>query len=295
MISYRKRYVKTNISRVGPRRPLFLRFGFWLTILILIVITATLYLLIFHPTFQIENILIFGNDRIEKKDLENLILKNINKRILAIGGFSQFWEFNSKSIFLANSEKIKKQILKEFPGIEEVEVVKIFNHTIEVKVKERIPAAIFCYLDKSGAENEENCFFIDKNGVAFEQLFLMPQNMVVIRQSQKIERITIGKEAVNKNIMDLVLKLEENLKKNFQIRPIEAVLASPLRVNIKTSEGWKIYLDTKPKTEEDSEIEKLMLLLKNEINAEQRKNLRYIDLRPKNKAVICDNKICGGG
>jgi cell division septal protein FtsQ len=282
----RRTHIKAKINRASSSKSLFLNSKFWLLIFLVITALAASYFVIFYKDFQVNKIIISGNDKIDTKYIESLIESNVNKRILSIAGPSGSWEVVSRSIFLLNPEKLKGQLLKEFPVIESVEVIRKFMQTIEVNLKERVPVAIFC---------EEDCFFTDKNGTAFEPLFVMPQNMVIVRQSAKLEDIIVGKEVIHKNIMDLILDTEKNLKDNFKISIKEALITTPTRLNIKTSEGWKIYLDIYPDSKESSQSTKLNLLLTTGIPPEQRKNLRYIDLRPKDKAIVCDNNTCGAG
>ena len=79
---------------------------------------------------------------------------------------------------------------------------------------------------------------------------------------------------------------------NFKINLDEVMITSPLRLDADTNEGWHIYFDLGPNSDINSQLKKLDLLLNGGISAESRKNLRYINLTPQNKAIVCDNKTC---
>jgi len=298
MTSFRKKHIKSKIHKIKPKKSIFKRLWFWIVLLFLIVIFSAFYFFLFYSGIQIKNIVISGNQKIASKDIENLISDNINNKILGIGS----WEVNSKSIFLINSEKLKREILNKFPLIESVKIDKIFMQTLIFEINERVAIAVLCpSLDKTielevtleGEYSENgNCYFIDAGGIIFEPVNEIPQDMVIVRQETNDAQISVGKKAVQQNIIDLVSKVEKSLKDNFQINLKTAIVISPVRLNIETKENWQIYFDLNPDADTNSQITKLNLLFSNGISADDRKNLRYIDLRPKDRAVVCDNDTC---
>ena len=60
-----------------------------------------------------------------------------------------------------------------------------------------------------------------------------------------------------------------------------------------TSKNWQIYFDLSSDSDINSQLTKLNLLLNGGISADDMKNLHYIDFRPKDRAIICDNATCG--
>jgi hypothetical protein len=103
-----------------------------------------------------------------------------------------------------------------------------------------------------------------------------------------------GEDVVAQNIINAISKIQKSLKDNFQIDLKEALVASSVRLNVTTSENWQIYFDLSPESDINLQLTKLNLLLNGGMSADSRKNLRYIDLRPQDRAIICDNKTCGG-
>jgi cell division septal protein FtsQ len=291
-MSYRKRHVKFRIHKAKPRKSIFKRLWFWILILFLIIVFTGCYFLIFYSGAQIKDIVIFGNQKVATSDIENLISGNISHRILGIGD----WQISSKSIFLIDSDKLSKEILNKFPVIEAAEIKRKFMQTLQLQINERAPVAVFCQADENAAPENEDCYFIDKNGIIFEAVHAVPQEMAIVRQNTHVA-LFIGEKAVQGNIMDLFVNAEKNLKDNFQISIKNAKIVSPAKLNVQTDEGWLIYFDLSENFDIDSQITKLNLLLSNKLSAGPegytRKNLRYIDLRPRDRAVVCDNSACG--
>jgi hypothetical protein len=285
-VSYRKKHIKRKVHHLKPKKHFFKKPLFWLCILFLIIIFAIFYFFVFYSKFQITEVLISGNEKIQNKEIENIAWNNINKKIITLGN----WNLISKSIFLTSPNIISKNILQKLPQIESVKISKKFPQTIFLEIKERKPFAVFCQPasatrpnlgDAIGlpvdVPNTEKCFYIDKNGIIFEALEKIPENITIVRQWLEDKEIFVGKRVIEKNIIDAIFKLEKILKDNFQIDIKEAIVSSPLRMDIKTSENWQIYFNLR--TDTDFQIAKINLLLKDEISKDKRKNLQYIDLR----------------
>ncbi|MGA2417812.1 MAG: FtsQ-type POTRA domain-containing protein [Candidatus Staskawiczbacteria bacterium] len=285
-MSYRKKHIKSKIHRIRPRKSIFRRLWFWIVILFLIIVLFIFYLVLFYPGLQIKNIVVSGNDKISTQELQDVIFNNANT------GLVKFWNFQitSKSIFLFNINKIDKEILEKFPTIEKVTINKKLPQTIMLGVTEREPVGVFC--------DNNNCFLIDNNGIVFEPLSTNPANVLIVRQDPKGTpengQVFTGEDVVAQNIINAISKIQKSLKDNFQIDLKEALVASSVRLNVTTSENWQIYFDLSPESDINLQLTKLNLLLNGGMSADSRKNLRYIDLRPQDRAIICDNKTCGG-
>lgn len=285
MVSYRKKHLKGKISKIKPRKSILKKLWFWILLMIFFIVCATLYFLFFSEKFQIENILVFGNEKTESEDLLELVEKNSNIKLANL----YFWQINSKSIFLASSKKISQQILKDFPKIESVKLKKVFPKTLQLYITERIPVGIYC---ENQEDENQHCFFVDKNGVAFENIYYghnienEGQKMFIVRQNVEEKYVHLGQNIVEQNIISALLKVEGMLNENFEINLGEALVTNPLRLNIKTNEGWQIYFNLDPEYNINSQIAKLGLLLKDEIPKENRAILKYIDLRFKDRAQV---------
>jgi len=294
-MSYRKRHVKYKIHRIKPKISIFKRLWFWIAILILIIISFAAYFALFYSGFQLKNVVISGNVKVKTQDLQSIVSK------YAATGLINFWDIKitSGSIFLINEDRIKNDILEKFPEIEKLTIAKNFPQTLTLDVAERKPLGVFC-------DNNDNCFLIDQNGVVFEPIATAQEvdilrlsqgeccKMSIVRQSAENGQVFAGQQVVPQDVTSAIAKIQKSLKDNFQIDIKEALIASSMRLNITTNENWQIYFDSSSGSDINLQITKLDLLLNGGMSAASRKNLRYIDLRPKDRAIICDNSTCGG-
>jgi len=194
---------------------------------------------------------------------------------------------NSKSIFLINTGKINKEIMNKFPEVGKVDISRDFPQTLTLKITERKPIGAYCKSDNS-------CFSIDNSGIIFESLSGPSADTTILRQTINDSQAIVGQKIIAKNIIDTIFKIQKLLKDKFKIDLKEALIADSSRLDITTSENWKIYFDLNQNSDIEMQITKLSLLLNEGISADSRKNLRYINLSPKDRAVVCDNSTCGG-
>lgn len=241
---------------------------FWLGISVLAVLGGTFYFLLLSAVFQVKSINISGQDKTPKSEIEGLVLKALDKKLLF---------FNSRSIFLTDFKKITKDILDSFPVISEAKLKKEMPDTITLAVTERKTAAVFC--------QNGNCFYMDKAGVIFENA---PSDIQMLKV--RYENLDFGgqinarpaRNVVGEALLSSVLGIESKLKNDFGVSLKEAVIVSEDRVNLETFDGWKIYLNSKGDL--DWQLSKLKTLLDKEIPQEKIKDLEYIDLRFGNSA-----------
>ncbi len=292
MVSHRKNNINSKIYKKKHKKFIFLKLWFWATVLIIFFIIYVLYLIIFYSGFQLKNITVSGNNSIKTQDIENVVSE------YAVTGLINFWDIkiSSRSIFLVNTNRLREGILDKFPVIEGLIINKSFPKTINLNVIERKPIGAFC---SSTDGRDDKCFLIDNNGVIFSALggpasgWEGQKDITIVRQLLNKEEVFVGKQVVEKDIINTIYKIKKNLEDNFQIYIKDVLIASPLRLNVITNENWKIYFDLDVGYNIDSQIIKLNLLLNGGISSNSRENLRYIDLRPKDRAIVCDNPTCG--
>ena len=263
MKKYRKPY------RVKKKKSIFRNRFFWLGILILIVFIGLFYFLVFSSFFQIKEIKISGNSafaealadrqKISVENIQEVIEKEIEQRVLFLP---------SKSIFLADFPKIKAKISEIFPQIAQINCKREFPDTLTVTIEERKPTAVF--------NQEDLYFFLDKEGIIFENTLAGGQ-LIKIKKAIKDKELKLGDRVLEKELISAILEIESKLENDLKI-PIEEVLVvSDERINIKTSDGWEIYLN--PKGDIEWQLTKLRVDLEEEIPQERRKDLEYIELR----------------
>ena len=264
--------------QVKSKGSIFRKPFFWFSLLFLIIISTAFYFFVFYGKIQVADIKISGNEKVSTNELEDIVSDRINRKILFLKiPFLVEKRIYSKSIFLIRKGKIVKEILDRFPIINEVKIGRKFPNVLVLDIEERKPLAVFCGRDTGGSEK---CFFIDKTGIIFEDsedLSNESEKKIIIRLLEDRKEFVLGQEVVKKELLDLILRIQGNLKDGFQIDTKEAIFSLPKRLDIKTSENWQIYFNLE--SDINLQITKLNLLLEEEITPEIKETLEYIDLR----------------
>jgi len=225
--------------RIKKKKSIFKSRLFWLLVLILIIVGIIFYYLFFSKIFQIKEIEVVG---------EEIIAENQIKKIIPLS-----------NIFLINISNIEMNILNQFPHIFNVNIKREFPDKLNITIAERVAVGIWC--------EQENCFLVDRSGVAFEKA--LPEIDLI--------KIFSTKELLKKEKIEQILEIQQELnKKEIQLKEVKIV--SEERLNVKTSEDWEIYFNLR-RDDISRQIFNLRIVLKERISLERRKNLQYIDLR----------------
>ena len=242
------------------KEPIYKNRFFWFLIIILATSATVFYLVCFYSFFKIKEVKVFGNQKVSTEDINVLIEEEISKDIFFL---------ESKSIFLMDLRSIDQKILDKFPKIDRVDFDRDFPDKLIVSIKEREPVAVF----KRGG----NYFFIDNRGVIFEKI---PESenghWLTIEETGSNWEVGLGKSLIKEKDLSKILKIKLELEGlNFKIHSLEVV--ENQRVNVKLSEGWKVYFNFED--EISRQVLNLNLVLKEKILPEERENLEYVDLR----------------
>lgn len=213
----------------------------------------------FSETFQIKEVIISGEEKVSKDELKSLIEEKLEKEILFV---------KTRSIFLANLNEIKKDILNNFPQISEIEIRRGLPNSLNVVAAKRLGTAIWCQKD--------NCFLLDNKGVIFEE-FSGETDSPKIIDRRNIDAFSLGEKVIDEKRLEQILEIESKIIKDLKIAIPAVSRITDERLDINTFEGWEIYFNL---TEDVSwQLQKLSLVLEKEIPPENRGNLEYIDLR----------------
>lgn len=248
--------------RVKRKKSIFRNRFFWLCILFFLALGGFTYLLFFSSYFQLKKVIIFGNQKVERGNLENLVKDQCSKKIFSV--------FPTQSILLFNSKRTKNIITENFPQISEISIKKRLPNRLEIEVKERVPFGVWC-------KNNVPCFYFDREGIIFEEVPGGTLSNILIKDKTEKENIKLGEKIIEKNVAEFALEVKNQLKDNFGIEITDYTIPSAERLNAKNDQGWEIYFNQK----EDlgNQLTKLIAVLDSEIPTERRGNLEYIDLR----------------
>ncbi|MBA7622199.1 Cell division protein FtsQ [subsurface metagenome] len=254
----KKRRTYRRPHRYRRKKPIFRKRFFWLGILSILVFIGVFYSLLFLEAFQVGKIIVSGEEKVSKEDVEFLAERRLESKVLF---------FKTKSIFTVDLKQIKRDILNHFPQIAEVKVSRGFFDAVNIVVRERIGVALWC--------QDEQCFLLDNEGVIFEEVSEIKPGLLLIKTQAGLAEL--GETVIDgdqlSQIFDIRLKLAERTKIFFA----GASLISEERLDVKTTEDWQIYFNLKGDL--DWQITELSLVLEKQISPERRDRLEYIDLR----------------
>ena len=256
MTGYKSRYRYRKAHKIKKKKSIFQSRFFWIFLLALIFLGTAFYFIIFYQYFQVKEFRISGNNKINSQDIETLVKEKTGQRLLF---------FQTKSIFFVSAKNITQSLLKKYPIIEQASLKKEYPATLIIEIEERSPVAVFC---------QEDCFFIDKNGVIFDW---GPREYDLVIEAQNKEDSCLGKNIIAQDKLNSILEIRDKLKTNLNINPAKFLIKENDRIDVKTAEGWDIYFDLRNPI--DWQLTKLSLVLEKEIPPEKRGDLEYIDLR----------------
>jgi len=259
----RKRYRHKKQYRIKKRRSIFRSKIFWFSFFFLILLGSTSYFSVFSSYFQINEIRVSGNQKISLNQVKDLVADGIDKKIIF---------FFSKSIFLANLKDIDQKIASSIPEIAEVNIKRVFPNCLAVEIKERQAAGTWC--------QENDCFYIDQEGVIFEKT--EEPTPPEVRCEIALSGIYLGQKVIERNCLRAILEVNGFLADEIGIQPkIFTASADGKKLTVLTKEGWNIIFNLNKDVQE--QLSDLKLVLEEKIPQNNRARLDYINLRFGNK------------
>lgn len=235
--------------KIKRKRSIFKNRFFWFGIAGLIVIIGLCYLIFLSPVFKIKKIEILGSFKF--LTAQEISLKT--DKLL------------SRNILFLNTKEIKDELSKDFLILNNVEVKRRLFSKVEILAVERKIVANFC--------NSGKCFFLDKEGIAFKEAVADPLYITLI--ASKSEEIKYP-QVISKELLSSILLSKDEMKKRIGLEAKECIFA-PLKLEVKTNQGWTAILD--PKKDIENQIINLNLVFKNKIGEENAEKIDYIDVR----------------
>ncbi|HRT18309.1 MAG TPA: FtsQ-type POTRA domain-containing protein [Candidatus Paceibacterota bacterium] len=257
----KKRQKKRIIRR--RKKSIFSNLFFSVSLFSSIIILSALGFLLFSPRFQIDNLVVSGNNNISTEEIERIANEKIKTSFSIMG-----MDIITESIFLSFDGKIN-QIKEAMPEIEKISIKKNFPNGISLEIVEKKPFALWDY-------NNER-FLVDKNGsfIRYEQENEDISNLIQIKQEE--ESIDLDK----KEIINNIIIISEGLSKEEINISSYVIFDDKLRVN---TTNFFILFDLRQDI--SWQVEKLKAVLENDDQVREGINVKYIDLRFDNQAII---------
>lgn len=260
------------------------------TIFFALIFSGGFYLLFFSPIFQVRQISVNGQSVLTAQEIKSVVQNNLSAKILKF--------IPGDRLPVISNKKLADRIKNNFSEISEVEIKKNLPDKLQINIKERKAAAVWCRIDSLPEFNEatttqevtlktqknqiflesEVCFFVDNEGIIYRPAPQLSSSLMPTFFGQMYVNL---KEQV---VSSSTIFFAASAKKEAQGIGIDLVGflvndSAVAQITVLTDEEWFIYFDIARSAQ--SQINVLKALLAQEITS--RKNLRYIDLRIANR------------
>ncbi|MCF7835906.1 MAG: FtsQ-type POTRA domain-containing protein [Candidatus Marinimicrobia bacterium] len=257
-------------SRRTKRKRAFFRFSL-LFFVLLILLSGGIW-----GVFSVESLKIKG---VSVEGVSVLSEKEIKETVESIMSANLFFVLPKDRIFTFSDKKTEDALLEKFGRISEIEIKRgLVDSTILIKIKEREPVALFCW-----DEVEEECFFLDKDGLLFEKAPVFSAGVFLKFFDHRKYGTSIGKKelSLSKDQLQKIIDFKKRLEPIFLVEKIN--LKEEGACEFYSTDGWYLILDIK--NDWNLVYDNLITLFENEISKDGG-NLEYVDLRFGNKVFF---------
>lgn len=233
--------------------------------LTILLVSLIFIVLSFTVLFKIENISINGCDIYNHK-------KIIDESGIKIGS----------NLLLCNKSNVVKNIVNNFPYVEEVKVLKKLPSSVELNIK--IGTADFAI------ENNGEYFYISERGKILEKSGIRPQNLLVIRGVTLNNYSQCAQiEFKNSDVKKIIQEIKENIQNN-NLDKIDTIDLSDLNKIILVYDN-RINLLMGNLEKFEYKIITAKEILENKINNSEKGNLNLSELEKDNKSYFIPEQM----
>jgi len=250
----------------------WLRIKIFFIILFITSFLSLIYWFIFlSPYFQIKKVTIEGFNQSFSKKIE-LILEENNRR------FAPFWIYeifpqyfeNNKSYATFFFSDLESFLLKQYPKIEKIDIKPdIRKGILTVNIQQRTIDFLWCI--------ENDCYYMDKNGVIFEKALETQGSFLKQIVFVKDDKKSLGGQVISQDQLekiDKVFILTEDKKSPISIDFLEIKEEDFSSIKIVVNEGFYILYSL---VDDFSEVLKIVTEIKKQKLNDDFSNLEYID------------------
>lgn len=260
---------------------------------VLLLIAGVLYA-VRLPQLQITHIEISGNQAVSSEA--------VRMRVEAMLGGNFALIIPRRFVLFPRGEDMAAEIKKEFPIIENIEVIKNYPNSLIIHIAERKFFAVLCNdlpvasdagkrengmastTEEIKAERETACAYIDRNGFAYDSA---PQTSgtLILRVVSDAEELEIPSQMFEPELADKIEYLVRELPKlaGERVTHFELLSRTPREFRVKTASGFLIFLNRADNMEKALKVVKTVL--EQEVGG-RRGGLEYVDARFGNKVFF---------
>lgn len=259
MIRNRYRFKKNWLKDSSVRRKKQNKRKIYFFLFVVLVFSGFVFFT-FCPYLQIKNIEVSGVFRFSSKDYLKELANNFATKKLVF--------LETRNVFFIWNKSLENYIKEKDFKIGEVAARKVYPDKLLISVEERFPIGIIY----SGEEN----FLFDNEGVIFQNVGkdFSSQNLIRLLTSNNI---ILGEKNFEENFINDLETAFDFFENKLKINLENIDISSPDKIIVNTKEGWKVFLVIDKNLKIN--LEKLKIVLIQEISLENRVNLDYIDLR----------------
>ena len=254
-----------NVETLGRKPPL-------LTVFLWLVFSGTaVYMLFLSSVMRMEIIHVEGNIRVPKERIEELFVNESESRILA--------SIRRSNFFLFRTGRVRTILEQEFPAIEELSASKTFPNKLNVIIRERELAILWCSRGPCYLLSEENT--ARAGDLVPERRGELPLYTVIDTGGLPVE---IGRTLFDYPFVEHFKQNKERLEVELGI-VIKPEMTSASRfsdeLRMQTEGGWELLIYSRIPPEDN--IKTLRLFFEQEVPFERQGELRNVDLRTENR------------
>jgi cell division septal protein FtsQ len=263
---------KIGSGRFAQKRQEAFNFKVALLVLVIVIIALGFSSLLGIDRILIKEVEIEGNSVIFDKEIKEIVHENLSG--------SYFYLFQKSNFLLFPKEAIKKEILKEFERVEDVDFSIENFEKLTISIKERRPHYLYC---GDFVKEEEKCFFLDNDGLIYSTSPTFSGNVFIRFYGPINGDNPVGKVFLPESKFKSLTSFFNSLMQA-RLEPIRLERLEDDDIEVYLESGGKIIFNLKQDMTKLSED--LNSILEDPAFEQERENisdLEYIDLRFGNK------------
>lgn len=230
-----------------------------------ILIVSTVF--ISRKWFSISDLSIEGIGRTPSEQFRGYLESAFSERVLAV--------IPRRTMWYLGEENLAANIKAAFPTVREIHFERDFPQALTIRVEEYDAWGVMC------RGIPEECFWIDRGGVAFESAPGFTGLVVPKVRDERIYDFHLGSEVFTQELMRLITFFNDKAPRDARLQSTEFIIdAEDKTIRVTTRAGWDILLvdDVHPEVT----YRNLITTLESEVK-DRIQELEYIDLRFGNK------------
>lgn len=281
--------------------------------LFLIILAGAIYFFFFSAIFQIKKAGVIASEKNISADLVAQVQNSVREFFQ-----TRFFFVRRDNLFVFQENELKDYLISKFPEISDAKIERSseknpVEREIKVHLMKREMAAIWCGADLAPAAADEfkpveeenfepptsaaviipdseevrpkeeikDCFYVDREGVVFEEAPLTFGALIVLVKDFSGDEISLGAKIAEPKTVKFILDVRDWLAKNSDVSLAEfSIDKEDRQLRGLTAEGWQIVFNESQTAAEQGFIVKKVL--EEEIK-DKRQGLEYIDLRIENR------------